>query len=193
MNKLPIEDIKRRVSKSPCIYGGASFETHILFQKDTQLFTIKPTTGFALFCGIFALPPIIMIAFGIKTYLETTNFQFLAENLGLILAGAIFAAVTGVMLVDFFKRIYFDKRNNRFYKFKFRDKVETELSRIVAIQVIGEIVKSKKNRFNSFELNLVLDDASRINVMDHGNLKGILDDATLLSEFLEIPIWHAES
>ena len=117
----------------------------------------------------------------------------MAENLGLILAGAIFAAVTGVMLVDFFKRIYFDKRNNRFYKFKFRDKVETELSRIVAIQVIGEIVKSKKNRFNSFELNLVLDDASRINVMDHGNLKGILDDATLLSEFLEIPIWHAES
>ncbi|WP_092447345.1 hypothetical protein [Winogradskyella sediminis] len=64
---------------------------------------------------------------------------------------------------------------------------------IVAIQIIGEYVQSDDGSYKSFELNLVLDDASRRNVVDHGNLKSIIKDAEMLSAFLNIPIWHAGS
>jgi len=39
---------------------------------------------------------------------------------------------------------------------------------------------------------LVLEDASRVNVRDHGKIKTLIIDAKTLSEFLNIPIWHAE-
>ncbi len=38
-----------------------------------------------------------------------------------------------------------------------------------------------------------MDDGERFNVVDHGNLKSLIRDAEWLSEFLNLPIWHAES
>jgi hypothetical protein len=37
---------------------------------------------------------------------------------------------------------------------------------------------------------LVLNDGSRINVIDHGNLKRIREDAAALAEFLGKPLWE---
>ncbi|MFT4803048.1 MAG: Fe2+ transport system protein B [Psychroserpens sp.] len=51
----------------------------------------------------------------------------------------------------------------------------------------------KDSSFKSFELNLVLDDSNRLNVIDHVNLKGVTADAETLSAFLNVPIWHASS
>ena len=67
------------------------------------------------------------------------------------------------------------------------------MSRIVAIQIIGEVITSKDGRYKSFELNIVLDDSKRLNVIDHGNIKGVTADAQTLSTFLNVPIWHAGS
>ncbi len=67
------------------------------------------------------------------------------------------------------------------------------LKSIVAIQIIGEHVSSDDGSYKSFELNLVLDDSTRKNVIDHGSLKTIIDDAHVLSEFLNVPIWHSKS
>ena len=74
-----------------------------------------------------------------------------------------------------------------------KSKNNIKLSRICAIQIIGEVVQSDNNNYNSYELNLVLDDSTRINVIDHGNLKGVIQDANWLSDFLNIPVWHAGS
>ncbi|TXD84154.1 hypothetical protein ESY87_06510 [Subsaximicrobium wynnwilliamsii] len=68
---------------------------------------------------------------------------------------------------------------NRFYKGFFSTKTKDakcniELSRIIAIQIIGEIIRGDKNKYNGFELNLVVDDANRLKVIDHGNLKASL-------------------
>jgi Fe2+ transport system protein B len=54
-------------------------------------------------------------------------------------------------------------------------------------------VTDKDSSFKSFELNLVLDDSNRLNVIDHVNLKGVTADAETLSAFLNVPIWHASS
>ena len=67
------------------------------------------------------------------------------------------------------------------------------LAKIVALQIIGEHIRDEDGSFNSFELNLVLTDNSRRNVIDHINLKAIIKDAKDLSNFLNVPIWHATS
>ncbi len=48
-----------------------------------------------------------------------------------------------------------------------------------------------KSSYYSYELNLVLDDGSRINVVDHGNLDRLRGDAQTLSRFLDKPVWDA--
>lgn len=62
----------------------------------------------------------------------------------------------------------------------------------MALQIIGEVVHGKDSKYNSFELNLVLDDVNRVNVVDHGNLKGVIADTETLGDFLNLPIWTAE-
>jgi hypothetical protein len=56
--------------------------------------------------------------------------------------------------------------------------------------VIAERVSGNKSSYLSYELNLVLSDGRRINVIDHGDKIKILVDAHDLAEFLDIPIWN---
>lgn len=92
----------------------------------------------------------------------------------------------------------FDKTSNYFYEGFGKKDISSlasskSLSDIVAFQIIGKSISNSDANYNSFELNLVLNDASRINVVDHGNLKAIIKDAEYLSKFLDVPIWHASS
>ncbi len=36
---------------------------------------------------------------------------------------------------------------------------------------------------------MILKDGKRHNIMDHGNLKKIREDAQIIAEFLNIPLW----
>jgi hypothetical protein len=56
---------------------------------------------------------------------------------------------------------------------------------------LTEYVSGNKSSYYSYELNLVLDDGSRINVVDHGNLERLRSDAQTLSQFLGKPVWDA--
>lgn len=69
------------------------------------------------------------------------------------------------------------------------EKDATMFSNIYAIQIIREYVKSDKSSYYSYELNLVLDDGRRLNVIDHGKKNEILEDARELGEFLDVPVW----
>ncbi|MFS4481960.1 hypothetical protein ACKGJY_03000 [Hyunsoonleella sp. 2307UL5-6] len=101
-------------------------------------------------------------------------------------------------MVLFFSPITFNSNTNQFYRglniplIKRKKKI-INFNRIVALQIIGERVSSDDGSYQSFELNLILDDTTRINVVDHGNLKNLITDAQTLSEFLKTPIWHAKS
>ena len=67
----------------------------------------------------------------------------------------------------------------------------TPLSAIHALQLISEYVSGNKSSYYSYELNLVLTDGSRINVVDHGGLERLRADAQTLARFLNKPIWDA--
>ena len=58
-----------------------------------------------------------------------------------------------------------------------------------AVQLIDERVSAKDGSFRSYEMNLVFNNCSRINIVDHGSLSAIRQDSRMLSEFLRVPIW----
>lgn len=198
MSEEELKSLKGKIAIKPLAKGGSNFDTNVLIEVSSTKLQFKPTTGYALFCGAFSLVPAIFLSIGIYNYSENRNFNFLYDNIFTVIIASIFSVAVFFLLREFFKPIVFDKSTNRYYKGFYRNRVEKSknniaLSRICALQIIGEIVKGDDHTYKSYELNLVLDDATRLNVIDHGNLKGIIQDAKWLSEFLNIPIWHAGS
>lgn len=65
------------------------------------------------------------------------------------------------------------------------------ISEIHALQIISERIAQKNGSYRSYELNIVKNDGKRLNVTDHGNKKRLLEDANILAQFLDIPVWDA--
>ncbi len=68
-------------------------------------------------------------------------------------------------------------------------KPPVSISNIHAIQLVSEKCGSDNDRYNSYELNLVLKNGKRINVVDHADLRAIRDDAKRLADFISVPVW----
>ena len=77
-----------------------------------------------------------------------------------------------------------------------------DLTDVYAIQLIKEYVRDNSGSkpgtvsyagpYYSYELNLVLKDGERMNVVDHGDLQRIRADAIRLGGFLgSLPVWDA--
>ena len=56
--------------------------------------------------------------------------------------------------------------------------------------MITERCTGKNSSYYSYELNLVLDDGSRINVVDHGDLGRVVRDGSAVAAFLDVPFWN---
>ncbi len=69
------------------------------------------------------------------------------------------------------------------------DKNIVPLSSIHALQIITERVQTKNASFLSHEINLILDDKRRINIVDHANLTQIHAESKQLAEYLGVPVW----
>lgn len=62
-------------------------------------------------------------------------------------------------------------------------------SQIHALQIVSEFISGKYNNYKSYELNLVLKDATRVNIVDHKDIEQIRIDAQKTSIFLGVPVW----
>ena len=62
------------------------------------------------------------------------------------------------------------------------------LARVVAVQIVPRSCIQRSNKYTtrywSYELNLVLDDGARVNVVDHANRRKVRQDAGKLAAFL---------
>lgn len=194
---MDIEDIKIKTKRRPLSKGGSNFETHVLFKKNNSELVIKPTLGLALFVAVFTTFSICFTGFPLYKLIHNKTDSWEFNRLLFIAVGLVFFCVSIYLLFNYFSPHGFDKASNRYYRgfksIKTKMSVDISLKTIVAIQLIGETVSDEDGSFKSFELNIILNNAERLNVMDHSNLRGIINDAETLSEFLNVPIWHAES
>jgi len=189
---------------TPAKRGGASFRTHKLVEVDSFRLEFRASAGAIAFYLIFFL-----VGIGVLGVISYTGFSSgtLPLNEGRALSfllplfiGLVFACVGGCMLYFGASPSVFDKRRGDFWRGRTVPynvlarkgvKDSARLEEIHALQLISELCRSNDSSFYSYELNLVLENGSRINVVDHGNLDGLREDADTLSAFLEKPVWDA--
>ncbi|MFO7937355.1 MAG: hypothetical protein R6V06_07100 [Kiritimatiellia bacterium] len=182
----------------PVKNDGINFRTHSLSKKDDWQIAFKPTIGAILFSGIFIAVSIGLISLAI---IADTKGEW-SMNLLILLFGLVFGGIGGGMLYKFTTPIIFDKQSGTFRKGRKsptqvqhpgKIKQNVWLANIHALQIISEYCRSRSNNggssYRSYELNLVLDDSKRINVIDHGNYARLRKDAESLAEFLGVPLW----
>ena len=182
----------------PAKKGGSNFRTHKLVFIGTQILKFKASVFVKIFTLIFFFIGLGVLV-GFSVFLTSNpNQEYEAVMIVPFIIGAVFLIVGFFMYRYMTSPIVFDKSLGHFWKgrkgprevFNIDSiKIHAELDQIHAIQVLSEYCHTDKSHYYSYELNLILKDSSRINVIDHGNLKTLREDANTLAEFLEVPIW----
>jgi len=169
--------------------GGTNFKTRKLVKKDSNRIEFKNT----LFMTI--IPFLLMGPFIVWVFVFFLKDEVLIQILSLLPTLA-FMGVGVFIYIRTNKNIVFDKTHGYYWKRKgspnfnsMDDKNLVKLKEIVGIQLIQEFVSGDKNRYYSYEINLVLKDNGRLNVIDHGDKHSIIRDSQQLADFLQKPLW----
>ena len=182
----------------PAAGGGANFKTKTLVQLGPDRLSFQATTKGKIF-------PLIFVFMGSLVCLS--GFFSVGAAAILVPFGGIFVLAGSLLYHYFTKPINFDRGLNLYWRGK-KDPSDTtakgviQLQDVHAIQLVSERIRSqsssssrshssRRSSYYSYELNLVLHDATRINVVDHGKLSVIRQDADRLADFLDIPVWDA--
>lgn len=194
------DSLAMKTQWTPLKGGGSNFRTHKLITVNYNRVEFKSTLGAKLFCFIF-----IAIGAGIPAWIgynivRKTGQLFQPEVLYIALLGLLFFGIGSFLFYRFSKPVIFDRTKGMYWKgwkapkgYLVQDSVKegSRVGNIHAIQILAEFVRSNKSSYYSYELNLVLKDGSRMNVIDHGSSVKIREDAKVLSEFLGVPVWDA--
>ena len=197
----PFQDtLAEQIEWTPLKRGGTNFQTHKLVKISRYRMAFQASRIARLFYIIF-----LLVGLGVLTGFYFYRFSRGAyllklENIFLLLFGGIFVAAGCLLLYFGTSPIVFDKRRGFFWKGRKTPqhgsrrnslKTFTRFSEIYALQLISEYCSGDKGSYYSYELNLVLKNGERINVVDHGNLNQIREDAGILSNYLNRPLWDA--
>ncbi|MDU9048985.1 MAG: hypothetical protein Q3M30_09040 [Candidatus Electrothrix sp. Rat3] len=175
----------------PLQRGGANFQTHKLVTVQRDRMEFRASSGMILFSILF-----VLVGVGVSIGIFLSQEQAFP----LILLGLVFMGAGGVMFYFSTSPVVLDKRKGFFWKGRkvpyesgnWREREDcARLGEVYALQLIAELVSGDKQNYYTYEINLVLKDGSRINVVDHGKKSKIQEDAKALAEFLGKPLWDA--
>ena len=158
----------------PLVPGGSNFGTHRLVELDATRLAMKKSVGLYLFGTLFLTVGMTVIVVG------AFNGAWLASLFGLP-----FAAAGAFVILP--QSILFDGSSRQFST----RKRQVAFSAIHAVQVVKEHVSGEDSNFWSYELNLVLKDGERINVVDHGDLPRIRTDSQRICALIGCKFWDA--
>lgn len=190
------DPIAIETSWKPAKGGGSNFRTYKLVKVNLDRMEFKSTMGI-IFALIFALPGIGLLIFLIPS---VDWFSITWETIIPLLLGLVFTSLGGYLLYSQMIPIVFDRQAGFFWKGRqpqvgmITDEATTKyvrLESVHALQIVAEYISGKNGGYHSFELNLVLQNGARINVVDHGKRNKLAEDAGILAEFLGIPVWDA--
>jgi len=194
------DPIAMQTEWTPAKSDGASFRTHKLVRVDFNRLEFRASMGAKLFYLVFLLAGVAMSIGFSASKLSRGAFSFDIDTIMPVLIGLFFAIVGGCLFYFGTVPIVFDKSNGSFWKGwkapnqafdKKTLKHYVKLEKIHALQLISEYCRGNKSSYYSYELNLVLKDGKRVNVIDHGNQKTLKEDAATLATFLRKPLWDA--
>jgi hypothetical protein len=176
------DPIAMQTDWTPAKRGGASFRTRKLVNVNSNRLEFKASMAAIAFYLVFILIGLVIffrLPFGGFSFGMNKTMPFLLFSLAFVVIGCC-------MFYFGTTPIVFDKQNGFFWKGrKAPDNVSdkkaikhfSELDKIHALQILSEYCRDSKSRsesessYYSYELNLVLENNTRINVVDHGNQK----------------------
>lgn len=174
--------------------GGSNYRTHKLANDEEGNLVFKPS---ALSKFGFLIPVPFLFYMIYSGLFDVIPFSDNPVLMGMVLVFFAFGVISYLRLLKIRK---FDFANGVYWKgFKAPKEVDdlgssknwAYLKDIGGLQIIRERVRSNRSNYASYELNLVLKNGDRRNVMDHGNLVRLREEAKQLSERLEVPLWDA--
>ena len=184
----------------PLKSGGTNFKTNQLHEIDGNRMEFRASLGMKCFSGLFIVIGLGVTLFALKNRPAGMEDLWNKDFLFPLIFGLVFGLAGWTMAHSCSVPAVFDKNHGYFSKNRkkpehqmdpSRLKNYVELNRIHAIQLLAERCKGDKSSYYSYELNLVLSDASRLNVIDHGNLAAVRADAQKLADFLGKPLWDS--
>ena len=194
------DEIALKTDFTPLKRWWANFQTHKLIYDDFWNIILKSKLFFWLMFLIWFSSPLILTLINLKT---DFNIELLtSENIINIIIWFIFF---GLWLFVFYltnNSKIFDFQNWYFYPLKYKKRIWEyintdrkkdkiiKISDIYALQIIKERVSWNKSSYNSYEINAILKDSSRINIIDHWSFINIKKDSEELSKKLwNIQVW----
>ncbi len=182
---------------TPLKGGGANFCTRKLVQVSPLRYEFRAALGAIGFFMIFLVAGLGVLCIAVSEFIKAGN-HFTGTVFFLGVFGIVFSLAGGLMLYFGTRPIVFDKQYNCFWKGKIpadellyatANELLMPFKEIYAIQLISEYLSDSDGSYYSYEMNLVSEEGVRTNVVDHGNLEKIIEDANTLSEFLDVPVW----
>ncbi len=195
---LQNDPIAQQTDWGPAKSGGANFKTHKLQRLSDTRYQFRASALALIFYLIF-------IVVGIGALILAASGELADEGpvaIGIVsIIGLTFTTAGGAMLHFGSMPINIDTKHQAFWRGKkdpsqVFDKTKLKdyaaFSDIHAIQLVSEYCTGSKNNgsYYSYEINLVLTNSERINVIDHGNKNVVVDDACKLAEFTGKPLWN---
>jgi hypothetical protein len=192
------DPLAEEIEWTPAKSGGTNVCTHRLHIGFDNTALFKATLSIYLFTGIF----IVMGVFAILApFIGMLSSGKLETNFLIpVIIGIVFCSIGIFMNRLFTAPVTFDLDSGYFWKGRInpnnvfdiesRAKEYALIKDIHALQILSEYCSGGKNSsYYSYELNLVLKDGARKNVVDHGNIKKLREDAEKLADFLNVPVW----
>ena len=177
------DELAFRISWDPLVGGGTNFCTHRL-QKTSGLMNnsieFKPTF-------IAYLASISFAVLGLIAFLVTLSSGSMESGALALIALALLGFGLWSLRDLVKQKSSFSSSSRVFYK----NTKSCGFDNICAIQLLREYVGQNKHSYYSYELNLVCINGERINIVDHGALHAIREDASILADYLSIPVWDA--
>lgn len=184
------DPVAKTTEWTPCKRGGSNFCTHVLVRRGPGRVAFRPTVGAIFFYVLFLAFGVFALVFGLAA--ASAKNGNAGPFLVLLVFGLVFGGVGVSMTWSGTRPIVFDRTIGMFWKGWGTPQqgkgTYVQLGDVHALQVISEYCASKHS-FYSYELNLVLADGSRMNVVDHGDLARIRQDGAVLADFLGLPLW----
>ncbi|MCK5682573.1 hypothetical protein KAJ27_00570 [bacterium] len=193
------DEIAMKTEWTPAKGGGSNFCSHALKEISPGRMEFKATTMGIVFPSVFLVVGLVAM---IAMFIVGIQKNFIMVVFGVPFGGIFFLVGFFLLRSSMTPRV-FDTRIGYYWRGKkdagqvdMRDiKENCPLKEIHAIQLMWEYCRNSSSSggsssYYSYEINLILKDASRINVVDHGNRSIILKDAEALSRFLDVPLWN---
>ena len=191
--------VAKKTRWSPISSGGANFITHELIKVSDNRMEFRASIGAKCFAIFFMVAGVVASLSFTSAAISSSRHDVIAEVIIANVISFVFIVVGISMLFKYTKAIVFDKSKGLYWKSRKEPENFTSLgesiegvplSLIHAIQLISEYIKSNDGSYYSHEMNLVLKDGKRLNVIDYGDEEQLRIDASQLAEMLDKPIWE---